>query len=178
MDPPQGVLYWRIAAYIKDKMAYCLLWIIPSNNRSVRDLRKSSFPISTIENLLSTWAMPGKTDAIIPTKRFRDSKRPFKIDQPASNDTLSLHEERAACRSGLEAIDRARYWCSCFITPRQVALHPVTTNRSRWFRTTEQNSECKSAVIWWGTTYGRDSSLLFDAFYSATMESTPEEYET
>ena len=153
-------------------MSDWLLCRTPLSKILVRAVRKSSFSAFRIKEFLSTWSVPGNTDVIPPIKWNRDSNRPFKIDQPPSNKTPSLHVVSASRKSGLAAAARTRSWCSCSISSISGRPHPANNKSSSWVQTMQHNYECGKINNWWGNTGGSDSLIYFAPFLSATTRIT------
>ena len=139
----------------------------------VRAFRNLYFLAFTIEKTFSTWAVPGNTDAILPTKQHRNSKRPFTIDQQSSNETSSLHAAITSCKSGSVVTAWTRSWCPWSISSIAGRLHPDNNRRSCWVWMMQQNSECGKTNNFWGTTDVSSLLLLFATFFSKTKRLTP-----
>lgn len=137
---------------------------------------KLSITCLVIGNPLSTCDVHRKIEPISPVKYCSDSKRPFKISQPLSNETSLVQASTAQWRVGL--LKTAHNILSLlFPCPKRGDVRPDAAKRLRWVTQTVRNCESESKTHWWGTTDRKVVLPFFARLCSTTILATSAAHE-
>ena len=145
---------------------------MPSSDRSVNDIRYSSFSQPKIEKSDSTVAVFAKIVAIPPQKSRNALNRPSTTPQAASKDVLWSHSLSADLREGSFWYARTSLLCCCSI----LAIDSSLQNRRNWLMCTARMSPNVLPRIfasWWGSVGGKSSEALLLLFLSAWISRMP-----